>query len=145
MAAERRDRLLGGFLVGFLVVDNDLLLRIAVRQLVANQQRRSRKTHAFRSGACELDEALRGNTVTLIQRRSGHAELRIVARNDRRALTEAWIDDGLNAGHALDLGELRGHVTVARTVGFFGRNGDSVVRCDLDALSAHRRTKAVGA
>jgi len=34
--------------------------------------------------------------MALVQRSCSHSELRIIARDDRRTLAEAWMDDGLN-------------------------------------------------
>src|SRR5690606_15007424 len=85
----------------------------------------------------------RANAVALVERNS-NAELTIIARDDRRALAEAGIDYCLDIRLALDVRELRGHVAVARPIGFFMHDGDFVFRGNLHALVAHRFSEGTG-
>ena len=60
--------------------------------------------------------------------RHGDAELLDVLVDDGRSLTEAEDEQGLDAGRAFDLGELRAHVGVFGTVSVFGDKRDAHLR-----------------
>ena len=77
--------------------------------------------------------------------RQADGELLVVAGDDRRALAEAGVEDGLHAGGVLDVGELRGHVGVGGAVALVGDDLDAVLADHLEALLAHRGAEAVGA
>src|SRR5262249_7483144 len=64
-------------------------------------------------------------------------ELTVIAGDDGGTLAKVRIDHRLHAGFALDVGELRGRVAVAGSVGFLVRNGDPRLRSDRHALGAH--------
>ena len=75
--------------------------------------------------------------------RQRDAELAVIARDDRRPLAEARIDHCLHARLALDVGELRSHVAVARPVGFLVRDGDAGLGRHGHALVAHRFAESI--
>jgi hypothetical protein len=82
--------------------------------------------------------------MALVERCRRHSQLGKVAGDDGGALAETGIDHRLNARGVLDLGQLRRHVGVARTVGLVGNDLDTVARRDLEALRPHRGAKTVG-
>ena len=136
VAPEGRDRLAGLLLVSPGICNDNRFLRVAVRKLLGHQQRRGRQPHAVGGGAGKVDELLRGDAVALIERQRD-AELPVIAGHNRRPLAEARIYHGLHASLALDVGELRGHVAVARSVGFLVRDGDAGLGRNRHALVAH--------
>ena len=71
------------------------LLRIVVGEEVADEERGAGQAHALGGlGAGEVDEALRGDAVALVERQAD-GELLEVAGDDRRALAEARVQHRL--------------------------------------------------
>src|SRR5450631_1271920 len=144
MTAEGRDRLPGLLLVGAGIIYDHWLLRIASRKLVGNEQRRCRQPYAFGRWAGEIDKLLRGHAVALVERQRD-SELAKIAGDDRWTLAEAWINHRLHARLVFDIGELRGHIAVARPITLLDRDHDAGLGRDRDALVAHRLAERVGA
>ena len=143
MTAEGRDRLSGLLLIRARIIHDDGLLRILGWEFVRNEKRRGGQPHAFGRGTSEFDELLGGNTVTLVQRLLD-SELFVVARHNRRTLTKTRIDHRLYARLVANIGELRCHVAVARSITLLGGNRDPRLRRDGNALVAHRLAEGIG-
>ena len=144
ITAKGGGRLIELRLVGARIGGDDRPLRIVRRQEVGDKDGGAGQAHAFRSRAGEVDEALRGDAMRLVERRLD-AELAIIAGHDRWSLAEAGIEDRLHLALGADIGELRGHVGVVRAVSLLGQHGDAELADDLQTLLAHRGAEAVRA
>ena len=95
VAAEGRGRLAVGGGVLLDVGRDHRLLRIVVGEEVGDEQRGAGQADALGGlGAGEVDEALRGDAVALVERQAD-GELLVVAGDDRRALAEAGVEHRL--------------------------------------------------
>ena len=137
VAAEGVHRLAGRFLDDLRVFLQERLLRVAVGQLVGDEQRRAGDQHAFGGRTGQVEIALRRGAVALVER-DVEAELGEVAGDDGRALADIGVQHRVEPLDGADRRQLGRHVAVARAVAFLGDDLDVVVAGDLVAALDHR-------
>src|SRR5208282_1292904 len=124
MPAKGRYILLVAIGVGLGVGETGGFLRIAVGELVSDEEGRRRQLHAIGALASTVDELFRGRAVIMIEN-GRDPELAEVLGNDHGRSAEAAEEYGFNPGGRFEFGELRGHVLVVLAVGLDTHHGNT--------------------